>query len=190
MADARIWRQIYFRITALTTLIAWSQCIAFAQEPARTPVEPALTLPQVIEKLIQKNAERAKALENYRGKRVYVLEYAGFPKTLHAEMVVEMTYTAPAQKEFTIVSESGSKWVVKRVLKRLIDEETEAQKAANRLSVELTSRNYDFLSLEHQSGAGGCAYIVTIQPKVASKFLYRGRIWVDDQDFAVCRIEA
>jgi outer membrane lipoprotein-sorting protein len=190
MAIARIWRTVYFCIAVLITLIAWWQSIASAQEPARIPVEPRLTLSQVVEKLVQKNAERAKALENYRGKRVYELEYTGFPKTLRAEMVVEMTYDAPARKEFQILSESGSKWIVKRVLKRLIDEETEAQKAANRLSVELSSRNYEFVSLEHQTGAGGCAYVLTIQPKGPSKFLYRGRIWVDDQDFAVCRIEA
>lgn len=190
MAAVRIGHKGYFRIAALIALVVWSPLITFAQEPARTMAEPPLTMSQVVEKLVQKNAERAKALENYRGKRVYELEYTGFPKTLRAEMVVEMTYSAPAQKEFMILSESGSKWIVKRVLKRLIDEETEAQKAANRLSVELSPRNYEFMSLEHQTGAGGCAYVLNIQPRVPNKFLYRGRVWVDDQDFAVCRIEA
>jgi outer membrane lipoprotein-sorting protein len=177
-------------IAALITLIAWSQAAVSAQAPGKILVEPRLSLSEVVEKLVQKNAERAKALESYRGKRVYELEYKGFPKTLHAEMVVEMTYNAPGRKEFKIVSESGSKWIVKRVLKRLIDEETEAQGAATRLSVELSSRNYEFTSLELQTGGGGCVYVVGIQPKAANKFLYRGRIWVDDRDFAVCRIEA
>ena len=171
-------------------LFASLQVTVSAQAPARILVEPRLTLSQVVEKLVQKNAERAKALESYRGERVYDLEYKGFPKSLHAEMVVEMTYNAPGRKEFKIVSESGSKWIVKRVLKRLIDEETEAQGAATRQSVELSSRNYDFTSLELQTGGGGCAYVVGIQPKAANKFLYRGRIWVDDRDFAVCRVEA
>lgn len=177
-------------IAALIALIAWSQTITSAQVPARILVEPRLTLSQVVEKLVQKNAERAKTLENYRGKRVYELEYKGFPKPLRAEMIVEMTYNALARKEFKILSESGSKWIVKRVLKRLVEEEIEAQAAANRLRVELNSRNYEFTSLEYQASPGGCAYVLTIQPKAANKFLYRGRIWVDDQDFAVCRIEA
>jgi hypothetical protein len=177
-------------IAGLVALIAWSPATVSAQAPAKILVEPRLTLSQLVEKLVQKNAERAKALESYRGKRVYELEYKGFPKTLHAEMVVEMTYTAPGRKEFKIVSESGSKWIVKRVLKRLIDEETEAQGTATRLSVELSSRNYEFTSLELQTGGGGCPYVLGIQPKAANKFLYRGRIWVDDRDFAVCRIDA
>jgi hypothetical protein len=36
----------------------------------------------------------------------------------------------------------------------------------------------------------GCAYTLSVQPKIPSKFLYRGRIWVNEKDFAVCRIEA
>ena len=145
---------------------------------------------QVVEKLVQKNTERAKALESYRGKRIYKIDYKGFHSAFRAEMIVEMTYTAPATKDFKILSESGSKWIVKRVLKRLIDGEREAQEPAIRTGVELNTQNYIFTSLERQTDAGGCGYILAIQPKVPNKFLYRGRIWVNDQDFAVCRIEA
>lgn len=185
-----VGRKCLSLMVVLITLMAWAQTIAFAQTPSRILVEPRLTLSQVVEKLVQKNAERAKALESYRAKRVYELEYKGFPKTLRAEMVVEVTYHAPAQKEFKILSESGSRWIVKRVLKRLLDEESEAQQASNRLGVELNSRNYEFTSLEYQTGASDCTYVLGIQPKAPNKFLYRGRIWVDEKDFAVCRIEA
>jgi hypothetical protein len=180
----------YFFIAALFALSAWSHATTSAQTPPAVVGVPPLTLSQVVEKLTQRNAARAKALESYHGKRVYQLDYKGFPKELHAEMAVEMTYNAPDRKIFKIVSESGSKLIVKRVLERLIAEETEAQSEANRLSVELSSRNYNFTSLEHQVRADGCSYILGIEAKVPSKFLYRGRIWVNEQDFAVCRIEA
>jgi len=160
-----------------------------AQGPPAIAAEPRLTLSQVVEKLVQKNAERAKALESYRSKRTYRIDYKSFLSALRAEMIVEMTYAAPAKKDFKILSESGSKWIVKRVLKRLIEAEKEAQEAAIRTSVELNTQNYNFTSLERQTDAGGCGYVLGIQPKVPNKFLYRGRIWVNDQDFAVCRIE-
>jgi hypothetical protein len=80
--------------------------------------------------------------------------------------------------------------MVKRVLKRLIETEREAQETANRASVELNPQNYEFTSLEQQTSADGCAYVLGVQPKVPNKFLYRGRIWVHDEDFAVCRVEA
>jgi hypothetical protein len=177
----------YFSLIAAA--VALSAVGTSAQVPAAIAAEPQLTLAQVVENLVQKNAERAKALESYRGKRTYKIDYKGFPSALRAEMIVEMTYAAPAKKNFKILSESGSKWIVKRVLKRLIDAEKEAQEAAIRTSVELNTQNYNFTSLERRTDAGGCGYVLGIQPKVPSKFLYRGRIWVDDQDFAVCRIE-
>ena len=177
----------YFPLVAAA--VALSPVGTSAQGPPAIAAEPRLTLSQVVEKLVQKNAERAKALESYRGKRTYKIDYKGFPTALRAEVIVEMTYTAPAKKDFKIVSQSGSKWIVKRVLKRLIDAEKEAQEAAIRASVELNTQNYNFTSLEQRTNAGGCGYILEIQPKVPNKFLYRGRIWVDDQDFAVCRIE-
>lgn len=178
----------YFPLIAVA--IALSPLATSAQSPPAIAADPPLTLSQVVENLVQKNAERAKALESYRGKRIYKIDYKGFPSALRAEMIVEMTYTAPAKKDFKILSESGSKWIVNRVLKRLIDGEKEAQEAATRKSVELNTQNYIFTSLERQTDAGGCGYVLAIQPKVPNKFLYRGRIWVNDQDFAVCRIEA
>jgi hypothetical protein len=177
-------------IGALIVPIALSPGGASAQAPARIPIESQLTLSQVVEKLVQKNAERARDLETYRGKRIYQLDYKGFSNTLRAEIVVQMTYNAPGNKEFTILSESGSKWIVKRVLKRLIETEKEAQESAIRTSVELNTQNYEFTSMEQQTSADGCAYVLAIRPKVPNKYLYRGRIWVHDRDFAVCRIEA
>ena len=178
----------YFPLIAAAIML--SAVGTSAQGPPAIAADPQLTLSQVVEKLVQKNAERAKALESYRGKRTYKIDYKGFPSALSGQMMVEMTYTAPAKKEFKILSESGSKWIVKRVLKRLIDGEKEAQEAATRAGVELNTLNYNFTSLERQTDASGCGYVLAIQPKVPSKFLYRGRIWVNDQDFAVCRIEA
>jgi hypothetical protein len=177
----------YFPLIAAA--VALSPVGTSAQGPPAIAAEPRLTLAQVVEKLVQKNAERAKALQSYRGKRIYKIDYKGFPTALRAEVIVEMTYNAPARKDFKIVSQSGSKWIVKRVLKRLIDAEKEAQEAAIRSSVELNTQNYNFTSLEQRTNSGDCGYILGIQPKVPNKFLYRGRIWVDDQDFAVCRIE-
>jgi hypothetical protein len=32
--------------------------------------------------------------------------------------------------------------------------------------------------------------VLSVQPKTPNKLLYRGRVWVNSKDFAVCRIEA
>ncbi len=153
-------------------------------------IESQLNLSQVLDKLVEKNAERADALQSYQSRRYYRLDYAGFPTSLHAEMVVDMIYDAPATKHFRIVSQSGTQWIIDRILMRLLDAEQEALSEENRERVALNSSNYDFSGFERQDTPDSCSYVVAVQPKIPSKLLYRGRIWVDSRDFAVCRIEA
>jgi hypothetical protein len=171
-------------------LILLSPNSGVGQAPDNNFGEAPLTLSQVVDKLAEKNAERAKALEHYQGKRMYQLDYKGFPTDMHAEMTVNVSYDAPAKEEFTVVSQSGPKWMINRVLKRLLETERESLKDENRERVQITSENYAFTLLETQDAGDGCSYVLGVQPKVVNKFLFRGKIWVDAKDFAVCRIEA
>src|ERR1022692_1728523 len=116
----------------------------FAQNQDPGPTQ--LTVPQIVDQLVKRNAERANALESYRGRRLYRLDYVGFPKHLHAEMLVDMKYTAPASKEFTVVSQSGEKWIIDHVLKRLIETEREAVEGGNWKRTALDNQNYNFTS--------------------------------------------
>ncbi len=162
-----------------------------AQSAAPQPImEARVSLPDILDKLVEKNAERAEALQKYQGRRMYRVAYTGFPKSFEAEMVVDMTYDAPATKQFKIVSQAGSQWMIDRILKRLLETEQEALTEENRRRVALDPSNYNFSGLEVQNAPDGCSYAVSVQPKVPSKLLYAGRIWVDSKDFAVCRIEA
>jgi hypothetical protein len=166
---------------------------AIAHAQSTIPQEiigPGLNLSQVMDKLVEKNAERADALQKYQSRRFYSMDYTGFPTSLHAEMVVDMIYDAPATKQFKIVSQSGSQWIIDRILKRLLEAELESMSEENRARVALNPSNYDFSGLEHLDATDNCSYVVAVQPKIPNKLLYRGLIWVDSKDFAVCRIEA
>jgi hypothetical protein len=162
---------------------------AFAQDSAQASSQIRLTLSQVVELLTQRNDERAAALAAYRGHRSYEIDYRGLPRNMHAEMVVELTYSAPSMEEFKVISQSGSKFLIDHVLKRLLDLERESHEGKNRDGVQITGTNYNFTMIDSQDTGDGCPYVLGIEPKVPSKFLFRGRIWVDDTDFAVCRIE-
>ncbi len=157
---------------------------------AQPAIDARLNLPQIVDKLVTKNLERADALQKYQDRRTYTLSYSGLPLSFHAEMVVEMTFEAPATKQFKIISQSGPQWLIDRVLKRLLETEQEASTDENRARVALNSSNYDFSDLTRQDSPGNCSYMVAVEPKVPSKLLYRGHIWVDSRDFAVCKIEA
>jgi hypothetical protein len=151
---------------------------------------PLLTVDQVVRKLVEKNAERAAALEQYESARDYGMQYRGFPSNREAAMEVHMAYRAPDSKEFKIVSQSGLRFINEQVFKKLLQAEQEA--AANpetRRHSALTADNYEFSMAGHESSAEGGRYVLSLVPKSKSKFLYRGTIWVDDKDFAVVRIK-
>lgn len=143
--------------------------------PAREGPTPVLSTEQIVEKLIAANARRAQALQAYRGKRSYTLEYHGFPGGRSADMSVEAAYTAPDKKEFNIVSRNGSKLLLTRVLQKLVDSEKEAMQEENRRATELSPRNYEFNFLQMDRTPQGNAYVLEVKPRVNYKFLYRER---------------
>ncbi|HWF12558.1 MAG TPA: hypothetical protein VG272_02395 [Candidatus Acidoferrales bacterium] len=178
-------------VALMILLVSLGSSVARAQSSlAQSAIEARLNLPQVVDKLVTKNLERADALQKYQGRRTYTLAYSGFPASLHAEMVVDMTFDAPATKQFKIISQSGPQWLIDRVLKRLLETEQEASTEENRARVALNSSNYDFSELARQDTPDNCSFVVAVTPKIPSKLLYRGHIWVNSKDFAVCRIEA
>ena len=173
--------------------LAASPYLASAQQSAAAEtsrVRSPLGLEQVVTNLEQRNAQRAAALEEFEGKRIYRMQYRGFPSDKDAEMVVKVTFHAPNSKEFTVVSETGSKFVIDRVFKKLLEGEQEAANRDNRHDTALTRHNYNFELAGYDANPDGGQYILNLAPRTKNKFLYRGKIWVDAKDFAVVRIEA
>ncbi len=157
---------------------------AYSAQNAPLPVE------QVARQLQERNAERAAALGQFEGTRVYSMQYRGFPGDRDAEMVVSVTYRAPNSKEFSVVSQSGSKFIIDHVFKKLLEGEQEAANQENRRNTALSSDNYEFTSAGYENTLAGAEYVLNLLPKNKNKYLYRGKIWVDAKDFAVVRIEA
>jgi hypothetical protein len=161
-----------------------------ANEPASSVKDAPLPVQVVVENLQRKNALRAAALTRFEGTRVYRVQYRGFPSDHDAEMVVHVTFHAPSSKEFTVVSQTGSKFIGDRIFKKLLEGEQEAANEENRRRSALSTENYDFSMAGYEDSPEGGRYILDLLPKTKNKFLYRGKIWVDARDFAVVRIEA
>jgi hypothetical protein len=178
------------RTLIIVSLLMWTAPGLAQTVILQTGIRARPTLEQVVDNLVAKNAERTAALQRYQSRRFYRLDYTGFPTSLKAEMVVDMVYEAPATKNFKIVSQSGPKWMIERIFKGLMQAEQEALNSKNRERVVLDRGNYEFTGMEFQDTGDGCSYVLTVQPKIPNKLLYRGRVWVNSKDFAVCRIEA
>jgi len=145
---------------------------------------------QVVDNLIEMNRHRSEALRSYESHRTYRVEYHGLGGGRNAKMTVKLNYSSPHSKEFTIESTSGSKLLIDKVLKKLLEAEREALDEDAQRRSALSRDNYDFKLVGLESTPGGSMYVLTVEPKKREKFLYRGRIWVDARDFAVTRLEA
>jgi hypothetical protein len=165
------------------------RCFAPAQSPASN-AQHSLTTDEVVSRLVQQNQSRAAALKHYESCRFYSVDYVGFPSDKSAEMVVEMAYDAPAQKQFHVVKEHGSRLLIDHVLEELIQNEKEALNKDNLGKTDLSPNNYDFKLVGTDTIAGKSQYVLEVAPRFKSKFLYHGKIWVDANDFAVSRVAA
>ncbi|MBV9482212.1 MAG: hypothetical protein JO249_15905 [Acidobacteria bacterium] len=172
------------RLTAPLVALAGSVLLASGQEAL--PATPPLT-DSIVERLMTTRDRQARQLRAIDAVRNYRLDYHGLGGTRHAEMQVVSTYTAPHQKEFRIVSESGSRFLLDRILKKLLDSEKDYQ--LDDSDSDLSPRNYHFQLLGTDEAAGSKAYVIEITPRRRAKYLCRGKIWVDARDFAIARLE-
>jgi len=177
-------------VQLLICIGSWQPVMAQTSQTLASEPHNVLTTEQVVDRLVQRNLERAHALTAYKGTRIYRLEYHGFAGARSAEMTVEVEYRSPASKEFKIQSESGSHWLIERVFHKLLQSEKEALTEENQAHIALNNDNYHFALVGYESLPTGPCYVLSVEPVTKNKLLYRGRIWVDAKDFAVARIEA
>lgn len=186
------WRKaMWFLLCAALALSNGSVC--FARQTAEVQsaaVEDApLSVEEIVSRMEKRNQERASALHQYEGTRIYRIHYRGFFGSHDAEMVVGVKAFS-SEKQFTVESESGSKYIIDHVLKKLLDGEKEAATDEARRRTALSSANYDFTLAGLEKSSANPEYVLDVVPRTGDKFLYRGKIWVDSKDFAVTRIEA
>ena len=151
-------------VQLLMCIGAWQP--APAQPSNTVAIEPriALTSEQVVSKLVQRNLERAQALGAYQGTRIYRLEHHGFPGSRSAEMIVAVSYRSPETKEFSIQSETGSRWVIERVFHKLLQSEKEALAEESQARVAVNNDNYRFALAGYESMPTGRATFARSNP--------------------------
>jgi hypothetical protein len=189
---------LVFILNSILTSIPASALAGAGDAADPNPLPPSITnaplsVDQVVTNLIRKDEDRARALHHYDSSRVYHLSYRGFPGDRDAEMTVEATYDGPSTKDFRVISQKGSKLIIDRVFKRLLESEKEAAEPEMHARTLLNRDNYDMALVGYESSgadSAGSQYVLEVYPKAKSKYVYRGKIWVDATDFAVTRIDA
>ena len=178
-----------FRCLCLAAALASTAAGVWSENPgggAGSP--PGLNSNEVVEQMHHHTEARIQELKHYKALRHYEVEYRGYLATIGAKMDVLANYDASHGMSFQIVSQSGSKFLCDKVLRRALDSEREASQDKD--STALTPANYQFQILGSESIGGRPTYIMDVEPLTDSKFLYRGKIWVDAADFEVVKMES
>ena len=143
-----------------------------------------ISLDVILQRMARSDSARAEQLRQYGSTRLYILSRGDSAK--YAEMSVRMSYSAPGHKDFEVLWQTGSQFVQSRVFHRLLEAEEES---AGDERARIDSRNYDFRLAGVEAIQGRRCYVLEIRPRSHSKYLVRGRVWVDADDFAVVRLE-
>jgi hypothetical protein len=139
----------------------------------------------IVNRIAQRDAERHASFSGYTVLRRYEVVNGH----RHAEMLVRLVCTADGGKQFSILHEEGSGAIRKYVLRKMLEEESDASHRGTRESTRIVPANYSFDVIGMDLLDSHPTYILEVTPKTKSKYLIRGRIWVDAADYAIVRIE-
>lgn len=136
--------------------------------------------------MFARDVQREAAAGGYTGTRQYVLDNPHFDK--QARMVVSVTCGPDGTESFRVISEQGWK-AANLVLRKMLESESETSRPSVRPRTRVTSDNYGFQMIKTAPLDGRLAYVIDVTPKRQDVYLFRGRIWVDTEDYALARVE-
>jgi hypothetical protein len=145
------------------------------------------TAEEIVAQMGFRDLQRQISIEGYAGMRRYVLDNQHLHK--RAEMLVQVQGDPDGTKHFEVVSEEGWKAAHKHVLKKMLESESETSHPEARAKTRINPENYDFKMAGTEVIDGRTAYVLELSPKRKEKYLFRGRIWVDAEDYALARAE-
>ena len=100
---------------------------------------------------------------------------------------VSETYRSPGQRLLSVIERRAPAYLDDLLLKPIMEAEVETAKEGMRQVTDITRHNYQFEYLRHDLKLN--AYVFRLEPRTAQKYLFRGLIWIDEEDFAIKRIE-
>jgi len=108
-----------------------------------------------------------------------------------AEMLVKTTYRKQTGKSYDIVSQSGAAIWRDEVLGTLLDNEKRMSQPGSVETALINSTNYDMkLDANARERVNGRdCLVLDITPRRSSPYLFKGKLWVNAEDFAIMQLE-
>ena len=150
---------------------------------------PAQDPPKDLVQRVDK-AQRAREAElaGYSVTEHYSVFRNGDPQPV-ASAVVETVYKRGEGKDYTVTSRSGSSFLQRNLIDRVLTEEKNISNGELRKSVLITSANYTMQFIREEQLAGRDCFILKLTPKRKSPYLINGQVWIDAHTYDIVHIE-
>ncbi len=148
---------------------------------------PTPAADEIVARMMAADDARTSKLEEYSSVRHYSLDNKRFG--VRATMTARVSYRYPGVKTYEILEQSGPGAIRSKVFKRMLDTEVQASQGAGRQDTRMSPGNYAFHLLGRQVNDGRPCYELEVSPKTTNALLFRGKICVDAEDYAVVRMD-
>jgi len=159
------------------------------RQPASLDADSAgtITSDTLFTELLDRNHWRDSQLQRYSVRRIY--RVTNSKGALKAEEQVSLQFEAPGTKTYSVVLEKGSATVRRLVFKPLLESEVETAGGRSRHDSSITPSNYSLEVVGQEEIDGRPCYVVIATPLRKTKYLFKGKVWIDSADFAVVKID-
>jgi hypothetical protein len=151
------------------------------------PLRSGVTGDLISAALLAHDERRSAALREYTAvKRHRVFDSSG---EIHAEEISQIEYHAPNKMTSVVTAQKGWGPGGHFTLYQVVASDVDAAATEEDRDSSINSANYQLKPLgEQQVGPFHC-FVMQAIPKRKEPYLFEGKIWIDDQDFAIVRIE-
>ncbi len=104
-----------------------------------------------------------------------------------ARVIANVTYLPPDHKQYEVESSHGG--MGEKVLRDVLDHETEKKDAKETARKEFSPDNYSFSLAGSEEIDGRKCFVLQMNPRHDDKDLLRGRVWIDAENFNIRRVE-
>jgi len=176
-----------------TLLLAAGILLCCAVSARAWQAAPSLTDAEIVQHIDAAVHARTTGIASYTVQELYTIFRNG-EKTPSAQVTVRTNYTRATGKEYTPISQTGSALMRNVVVDKVLANEKEMAKAANRENIAITSANYEMHPepasvQENVQFNGRPCVIVDLKAKRKISYLFNGKGWFDATDFTLVHIE-
>ena len=142
-----------------------------------------LFLSELLSRMMAHRKWQDSALREYEARRLFHASNNRF--NIDSTLEVETTFRSPGPLQSIGLREEGSAFIREHVFEKILLAEAELSSKDN---ADVIPQNYKFTMIGSDACEGRRCWHMSLKPRRPDKYLVNGDVWLDAEDYAVCRV--